>query len=440
VEATKKTSATRAALLVVAAISMLLSGLFVATASRSDASPPPACPDGFTLTADQKNCFQRAVVSSADNPNSCAEGLITPDGSKCYIAARLIPQEGTTDCPKGFSPDDSLGGICAKFEPADQKDPGCPEGSRGVKDGCYIRVAKGPRGTLVCNGDGTLNGDICVVEGNPPTRGTGTCPVAADIVQSGCYRLVSKSATTPCVSPYTAGFAGTCKRSNPNAVGTQAKLDFTCPVVSGTGTFDDDDGDGDGTGASMTMVDAQSKIESCFYVAPTDGGDCPANSEAVAGECRVAVTLILGDLQCETGFGLIGSKCIAQSSADVPAAVCPTGSFEDADGVCRKPVANAAGAFFCKDAAAALNGKSCVTTAPFTVDFADDAYVCAKGDRAVIGEQVLCFLGDADKNVTEGPSCLQGVLSTDNQYCVVPRIDTAPAAAIAAAPVPSFTG
>ena len=101
-EATKKTSVTKAALLVIAALSMLLSGLFVATASRSDASPPPACPDGFSLTADAKNCFQAAVITSADNPNSCDEGQLTPDGSKCYVAARVIPQEGATLCPKGY--------------------------------------------------------------------------------------------------------------------------------------------------------------------------------------------------------------------------------------------------------------------------------------------------------------------------------------------------
>ena len=74
-ETTKKTSTTRAALLVVAALSMLLSGLFIATASRSDASPASACPDGFSLTADAKNCFQAASVSqSADNANSCPAG------------------------------------------------------------------------------------------------------------------------------------------------------------------------------------------------------------------------------------------------------------------------------------------------------------------------------------------------------------------------------
>ena len=107
-EATKKTSGSRAALLVLAALSMLLSGLFIATASRSDATPPPACPDGFNLTADQKNCFQNAVVTKADNPNTCttAGGLLTPDGTKCYVAARVIPQEGTTECPAGYSPDD----------------------------------------------------------------------------------------------------------------------------------------------------------------------------------------------------------------------------------------------------------------------------------------------------------------------------------------------
>jgi hypothetical protein len=69
-------------------------------------------------------------------------------------------------------------------------------------------------------------------------------------------------------------------------------------------------------------------------------------------------------------------------------------------------------------------------------------YSCAAGARTVIGTgaavQVICILGDANANTTSGPSCLQGVLSTDNAYCIVARIDAAPAAV--AAPVPSFTG
>ena len=149
-ETTKKTSTTRAALLVIAALSMLLSGLFIATASRSDASPASACPDGFSLTADAKNCFQAASVTSADNANSCPAGQITPDGSNCWVAAQVIPQAGTTVCPDGYSQDDSLGGMCARFAAATQGAETCPAGSHGVKDACYIYVAKGPATAGAC--------------------------------------------------------------------------------------------------------------------------------------------------------------------------------------------------------------------------------------------------------------------------------------------------
>ena len=451
-EATKKTSTTKAALLVVAALSMLLSGLFIATASRSDASPPPACPDGFTLTADGKNCFQKAVVTSADNPNSCVEGLITPDGTKCYIAARLIPQEGKTECPKGYSPDDSLGGMCARFEAASQRPEGCPEGARGVAGGCYILVAKGPRGTLICEGDGAVAGDICVTEGRPPVRAAGTCPTGADIILPGCYRVVSTTALTDnCVAPYVAygAPANTCRVVNPfmgNGSTIAQITGWECPSA-GTNTPTE----------NVVPFGDTTKVASCEYARTTSGGDCPTNTQRVPEtgspfECRVAVPLIPGALVCpDAGFGVVSGKCIAQSDGVLPAAQCPAGSFEDSTGQCRKPVANAKGAYYCKgadgvegtadDAAAALNGKSCVYTAPFTVTAAPNAYKCDKGVRSVIGAgaemQVLCFLGDADKNVTEGPSCLQGVLSTDGLYCIVPRIDTAPAVS---APVPAFTG
>ena len=45
-------------------------------------------------------------------------------------------------------------------------------------------------------------------------------------------------------------------------------------------------------------------------------------------------------------------------------------------------------------------------------------------------------------NVTTTTSCLQGVLSDDGQFCIVPRIDqpAPPAAPTTDAPVPSFTG
>ena len=116
---------------------------------------------------------------------------------------------------------------------------------------------------------------------------------------------------------------------------------------------------------------------------------------------------------------------------------CPIGSYEDASGDCRKPVANAKGAYSCADAASALNGKTCVWTSAFSVTITPDMYKCAEGARAVIGTDVICVLSASDANTTSAPSCLQGVLSTDGAYCIVPRSDAAPAAV---APVPSFTG
>ena len=169
-ETTKKTSTTRAALLVIAALSMLLSGLFIATASRSDASPASACPDGFSLTADAKNCFQAASVTSADNANSCPAGQITPDGSNCWVAAQVIPQAGTTVCPDGYSQDDSLGGMCARFAAATQGAETCPAGSHGVKDACYIYVAKGPATAGACERSAQVaRGDVCVRQAHAPT-------------------------------------------------------------------------------------------------------------------------------------------------------------------------------------------------------------------------------------------------------------------------------
>ena len=364
-ETTKKTSTTKAALLVLAALSMLLSGLFIATASRSDASPPSACPDGFSLTADAKNCFQVAAVTSADNPNSCDTGQLTPDSTKCYVAARIIPQQGQTLCPKGYSPDDSLGSMCARFDAAAQRAKTCPAGSHGVVSGCYILVAKGPRGAATCtNTAGELVGDSCVITGTAPAAGPSTCPTSATVLEDGteCYRLVGQ-------------VGGVC-------------------------------------------------------VAP--------NRDDASGDCRSDVAKTPGALGCATGFAIIGAECLNYEAPVSANPQCPTGSAEDGAGACRKPVADTDGAYYCTDANAALNGKSCVWTAGFLIELSPDLYKCDAGARTVIGAQVICILGDANANVAPSSSCLQGVPSTDSAYCIVARIDAAPAAV--AAPVPSFTG
>ena len=435
-EATKKTSTTKAALLVIAALSMLLSGLFIATASRSDASPPPACPDGFSLTADAKNCFQAAVITSADNPNSCSEGELTPDGTKCYAAAQILPQEGITLCPAGFSPDDSLGGMCARFEPASQRADTCPEGARGSAGGCYILVAKGPRGDATCAVTGAvLVGTNCVITGNPPVNGASSCPVSATVLEADgqCYTLISRPlGDTSCVAPYIA-FGSICKQTN-DGEDEQAILDFEC-----------DDAAPQTIVENMRTHGGLTKIDSCDYVPVAAADECPDGTtlDPNGADCRRPVDLVPGALQCDASFGLVDGACIRYESAEADSPQCPIGSAEDSVGDCRKPVADATGAYYCADANAALNGTSCVFTAGFLIEPSPTLYKCEAGDRTVIGSgestQVICILGDADANTTSGPSCLQGVLSTDNAYCIVPRIDTAAVAAVTA-PVPSFTG
>jgi len=446
VEATKKTSTTKTALLVVAALSMLLSGLFIATASRSDANPPTNCPDGFSLTADAKNCFQAAVITSADNPNSCDKGQLTPDGSKCYVAARVIPQEGNTLCPKGYSPDDSLGGMCARFEAATQRAETCPEGARGVSGGCYILVAKGPRGAAAC-ATGTLAGTNCVITGNPPVNGAATCPESATVLsQNGeCFTLVAPAAQAGnCASGLAAGygvFGSVCKALNPNGADPATAANFTCPAVAGQTVT-----------PTMHTVGGINKIASCSYPLEISAGVCeaPLTPNPGTGLCRRKVDLRPGPAACAAGFGIVGGNCIRYTSPAAASPQCPIGSVEDSVGDCRKPVADAAGAYYCADANAALNGKSCVWTSGFLIEPTETLYKCDEGVRTVIGSgsaalgtgsavQVICLLGDANANTSTTPSCLQGVASVDGAYCIVPRIDTAPAAAVAA-PVPSFTG
>ncbi|MEM7094125.1 MAG: hypothetical protein AAF567_14055 [Actinomycetota bacterium] len=449
-EATKKTSATRAALLVVAALSMLLSGLFVATAARSDASPNPACPDGFNLTADQKNCFQVAVATSTDGANTCAEGLLTPDGSKCYIAARVIPQEGVTECPKGYSPDDSLGGMCARFEVAPIGLPTCPGDARGAVGSCYILVAKGPAANANCTSvdnpataavealTGTLVGSTCQVTGNAPVLANFSCPANGTTIfgtAADCFSVQTNATAVACPNNGTwqMSAANECKALEQLAAGSQAACNAVAiPTgVTGTVVYVELKGTGGHIKASYCQLTTNAVIN-------CTGTTTPIITNGITTGCKVPVDLVAGGSVCpDTGYSKIGTACTLIVDVGTLPAQCPVGTTTADDG-CRRYVANQAGAPYCKSADAALNGKNCVYTAPFTVEFAADAYKCDKGHRAVVGDQVLCFLGDAEPNVNNTTTCLQGVPSSDGLYCIVPRIDTAPAAV--AAPVPSFTG
>ena len=183
----------------------------------------------------QRTAFKQQLLHLLTTPTRVMTGQLTPDGTKCYVAARIIPQEGTTLCPKGYSPDDSLGGMCARFENADQSAAACPEGARGVAGACYILVAKGPRGTATC-AEGVLSGTNCVVTGAAPVNGVSTCPVSAtvlaDAVTGECYTLVSRvsGGEAACTAPYAIINTATmrCK------VVTDGTMGFTCPAALGT--------------------------------------------------------------------------------------------------------------------------------------------------------------------------------------------------------------
>jgi hypothetical protein len=422
---------------------MLLSGLFIATASRSDASPSPACPDGFSLTADAKNCFQAAVVSSADNPNSCDTGELTADGAQCVVAAQLIPQAGATLCPTGYSPDDSLAGMCARYENATQGSATCPAGSRGTAGTCYILVAKGPVGAASCTAtvvidtvtyNQVLVGANCVITGAAPTPGAATCPVSptVQLVGGACYTLQSQAST-----------AAACGADAAGPTNYTVNADDDCEVAAVTNACETTVATGVDAGDAVTAVVnvASGAVETCTYTPSTVLAGCGANV-ANGDNCEIPVDLVVAAATCAAGWGLIGTACIQYGVPTTAAASCPLGSIGDGSGDCRKPVADAAGAYSCADALSALNGKTCVWTTGFLVTPSADLYSCAAGARTVSGYgaavEVTCILGAANANTTSGPSCLQGVLSTDNAYCIVARIDAAPAAV--AAPVPSFTG
>lgn len=162
----------------------------------------------------------------------------------------------------------------------------------------------------------------------------------------------------------------------------------------------------------------------CFRVVPPDAsGQCPAGTTPAAGGglCEEPVALVPGPSSCEPGFGNTGGRCLRFEPAVPGQAPCPPGSFEDADGLCRHPVANSAGAYFCADPAAALNGTSCVfTAAPVFGE-------CAVGFELIDGSclrfedpspVLACPVGTVDDSVGQ---CRLSVADVEGEpYCADP--------------------
>lgn len=97
----------------------------------------------------------------------------------------------------------------------------------------------------------------------------------------------------------------------------------------------------------------------------------------------------------------------------------------------------------CVVAAVALSGFSPISAAQESVQVE-----CPQG-WTPSHDGTQCLSDAVDDNVVTTTSCTQGVLSADGQYCIVPRLDAAPAplstepasgSETNAVPVPVFTG
>jgi hypothetical protein len=357
VETTKKTSTTKAALLVLAALSMLLSGLFIATASSSDAQDAP-CPAGFTLNAAGTECSQASSVTTFDAGNSCvAPAFLSPTGANCWVEATATAQAGTTACPAGFSLNAS--NVCAANTAATASTAACPAGATGLAGACVVTTAAGT-GPATCPDAGTaLVGAVCqTTVAVAPTANT-TCSltltpawVTGD-APATCLLTYPEDINAACLPGDTGPVANVC--TDPGTV-TTSTTSFTC-VVAGQAIVA-------GNCVSFSAVTAGA------------AGVCAAPSVANGlGACRTNVANATITYSCAAG------------TLNVSAATPPV--------------------------------YTCDTSSGFSATAGGVLYSCAAGTPAVVGLDILCDLGAATSGVTTGPSCSQGVLSPDAASCVV---------------------
>jgi len=222
-------------------------------------------------------CFRYEVL-----PELCAEGQVTPDGQSCAVLAQR-----ERVCPDGFLPDSSLNNLCARFVPAEQSEPRCPDGARGEPDTCYILVAFGPRGEASCP-EGTLAGSLCVIIGDPPIATTGECAVSSTVFLDGdfCYSILSRNPDGSCPANTDVEVDGECRIAAPIRPGPLACAD-----------------------PSFSLLDGQ-----CIkYVAAETGPrTCPDGAVQVGDtECRQPVANRAGDYFCaDPAAALNGRTCV----------------------------------------------------------------------------------------------------------------------------------
>jgi hypothetical protein len=412
VETTKKTSTTKAALLVLAALSMLLSGLFIATASSSDAQGANTCPAGFTLLVDGVTCSAGAVTVTTTSANSCAEGVVNAAGTQCVVDAALTAGAAGIVCPPNTT---VITGGCARVVPATTTAATLCPGAGTNPNNCYTLVAG--------------------IGATAPACAAPSTPFAAVLV--GTNDCQTPSATVPIQGQVCA---------NAVAVGT----------VGGT-LFSD---------LAVPTLAAPATVPTCFSQTAATAAEIAAvacgTGAFVANICRLPVPLTNTGGLClvvvernvpgplNTGLG----TCVTVSNSAATALACPatvgtavvTQTVNAAGDIeCRVASAAGAGTVGCTTGslnapvAPATVSTTCTVTTNFNVVPTANSYFCAAGTASASGTlatlSVICNLGAPTTVVVTGPSCSQGVLVVASSTCTVPA--TAPAVA---APVPAFTG
>jgi|GEM_PF-1512802 len=369
----------------------------------------PVCPAGSSLDGDGL-CRQPVAVLGGggfycEDPNAALQGancLVTaPFSLTCTTAEALAGECGMamTMCPIGFTVDDSLGGLCARFEPASQGSTGpitaCPDGSLGDPGGCFILVAKGPVPPGECF-EGVLDGSNCVVTGTPPVGGL--CEASFALVDGACVRFLAPAfPAAQCPPGSFEDAAGDCLKPVADiAVDPPANVPLACPEgslgapggcyilvakgPSGPGVCVDGvlsgasctiEGDPPVSGPSVCPVSATVIEEgsSCFTRVPTDQTTACQGLTATPdpgnlGVCREPVDLVPGPSSepfCPVSATVFeeGAQCytlVAGFLVDF----CPAGatSFDPVfGGFCRRPVNRVPGAAQCASSFSLVSGR-----------------------------------------------------------------------------------
>lgn len=241
--------------------------------------------------------------------------------------------EPSATCPRGFSLDDALGGVCTQFKRAEAVDI-CPVGALGAPDGCFIYTIRA---------EGCRPGELRV--GNDCYRDVGDAGGcgAGQIADAGrCFGPIDPVGPFPCttegiVPPNLCFVKGDRPQRGPSS----------CPT--GPGRY--------------------AEAGRCYEeVAPVDGSCIwPARVDPNRpGGCRREIGAIPGSLYCAPGFSLMTGECwiVAGIVVQPDAFPCWPGSHDDPNGNCRKPVANAI-EYLCAPPTV-RNGTSCLTVLPAT--------------------------------------------------------------------------